>query len=899
MATSNPQPPVAASGLGEERFRAALAGSPTAVFHQDLELRVTWISNPTIGPALGFAEEEMIGKTDAELLGEENGARLAKVKRGVIEAGERRREEVELEVRGEKRYVDLTVAPLRDEEGAIVGVACATTEISEGRQAEHALTQRDAILGAVSRGFPQLLTDDALDDAIQDVLARLGQITRCSRTYVFENDLADEGRLSTSQCYEWTAPGISAEIDNPELQDVPLEQAVISPEALERGEAAQSLVGDLPEPHRASFERQGILAIADLPIFVADRLWGFLGLDDCETERVWAAAELDGAKVAANALGGAIQRQRDHEQLLESEARFRGAFGNSTVGIALGEPAGGGTVIMANRALCKMLGYSEQELVGMTLGELTHPDDRAAQADAHTSLESGEIDIYETEKRYLPKHGHSIWAQLHLSMVRDDDGSPLYAVGVVQDISERKRAQERLTYLAYHDELTKLPNRGMFGEQLDLALARARSHDHGLAVLYVGLDDFKLINDSLGHAAGDTALHEVAARLRRAVRPENLVARDYGDEFLVLVPELEPLDERAAAPWAKPPLVSKVGNGLRRALLEPLVIEGQEFGLDARVGFSVFPDDGKDAEALVQHASLALHDGKRAARGLSRYARKDSDPIDELTLRHRLHKAVEEREFVLHYQPIVTLEPAWEAALTGASSLAGHTQLVEALIRWEDPEQGLVPPGEFIPVAEKSGLMVPITTWVIEEVCRQMRVWDEQGLNLAISFNLSTPELRRPTIVHSILNRVLALGVEPRRLVVELTEAATMENPTQTQQQFREAHEGGLRTAIDDFGAGYSSLSRLLEIGPDLIKIDSSFTAKATAVPRSRIIVEGFIQIARKLAITPVLEGIETSEQWRFAVESGCTLGQGFQICRPLPADELGAKLVGATLGRD
>jgi diguanylate cyclase (GGDEF)-like protein/PAS domain S-box-containing protein len=589
----------------------------------------------------------------------------------------------------------------------------------------------------------------------------------------------------------------------------------------------------------------------------------------------------------------AAVRKLSLAELRKSEAHFRDTFDNATVGMALEDADG--RILEANRALCEMLGYSMAELVGMAFPALTHPDDVARDLDALRRMLAGELATYSAEKRYIHADGHEVWAILSVSLARHGTGDQMRFIVQMQDISARKRSEEHFAYIAYHDELTDLPNRAMFQVHLDVALARAQRHDLALAVLCVDVDGFKMVNDSLGRAAGDTALCEIAARLRRAVRAEDLVARQSGDEFLILLADLERPGDRARGGWSG--LSSPVAAAMRQlhqVLREPFVVGGQDFTLEASVGISVFPDDAESAEELLQHASVAMSDGKRAGPGLSRlYARGNADPGGELALRSRLRAAVESGEFVLHYQPIVALSAGWEALQDGSFNLADHTVMVEALIRWEDPERGLVAPGEFIPMAEQSGLIEPIGEWVVEEVSRQACNWRKVGIDAWIAFNLSPRQMRQPAVMRRLLEKMAALGVDPERMVVELTESVAVESPAHTQLQFREARARGLRSAVDDFGAGYSSLGRLLEIHPDFIKIDRSLTGGIPTNAGAMAIVEGAIGMSRGLGATPILEGIETREQWCFAVEHGCALGQGFYLGRPQPAGELTPSLIG------
>jgi len=588
----------------------------------------------------------------------------------------------------------------------------------------------------------------------------------------------------------------------------------------------------------------------------------------------------------------AAARRSAVAELRESESRFRDTFENATVGMALEDERG--AIIDANRALCEMLGYPEGGLVGMAFPEFTYPDDVERDLEHMQRLLGAEIADYRAEKRYIHADGHVVWAILSVSRARFTEGDPLRFIVQMQDITARKHSEERFAYLAYHDELTDLPNRAMFMHHLGLALARAQRRGHALAVLYVDIDRFKVVNDSLGHAAGDAVLCEIAARLHRAVRAEDLVARHSGDEFLVLLADLKRPGGRVPSPgWLDlPQAVSTVMRHLHDVLSEPFLIDDQDFRLDASIGVSVFPDDAESAEELLQHADLAMSCGKQVAGGLNRlYSPVGADPGGELALTSRLRGALERGEFVLHYQPIVALAPALAAERARTFRLADHTVMVEALIRWADPERGLIAPGSFIPLAEQSGLIEPIGEWVIEEVSRQARRWRDLGIDVTIAFNLSPRQMRRPTIMRSVLDKMHALGADPERLVVELTETVAVESPAHTQLQFREAQASGLRSAVDDFGSGYSSLGRLLEIHPDFIKIDQSLTEGIPTNAGAMAIVEGAIGICHGLGATPILEGIETREQWLFAVAQGCALGQGFHLGRPEPAADLTPRL--------
>jgi diguanylate cyclase (GGDEF)-like protein/PAS domain S-box-containing protein len=440
-----------------------------------------------------------------------------------------------------------------------------------------------------------------------------------------------------------------------------------------------------------------------------------------------------------------------------------------------------------------------------------------------------------------------------------------------QDVTARKQAEEQIAWLAYNDELTGLPNRSLFTEQLDQAIARARRAQGHVAVLYVDLDDFKLVNDSLGHAIGDELLQLLAVRLRNATRDTDVLARQGGDEFLLL---LQDLDDEGETPAQR---AGRVAQRIQDMLDEPFVLGGVELFASASVGVSLFPVDADDADSLLKHADSAMYDAKRDGRGCWRaYETSGSDPFAQLSLASRLRRAIDRDEFVLHWQPIIDLA-------TGAATGA------EALIRWEDPERGLVLPGEFISLAEHTGMIEPIGDWVVQEFCRQSREWARLGLSLSTEFNLSLRQLWQPNIVQRLVSAVDAAHLEPSTVVIEVTESAAMRDPERALRTLRDLAAHGLKLAIDDFGTGYSSLSRLTQMPVDFVKIDRSFVMDVEHEHSARTMVALLLQLADSLGLTAIAEGIETTPQWTFLVDRGCQRGQGFLFGRPMPAGDLTA----------
>jgi diguanylate cyclase (GGDEF)-like protein/PAS domain S-box-containing protein len=525
-----------------------------------------------------------------------------------------------------------------------------------------------------------------------------------------------------------------------------------------------------------------------------------------------------------------------------------------------------------------LLGFTQQEYIDdpdLWTKQL-HPDDREQALDTYLrGRESGEPFTF--EYRLLSANGTPVWFRDSAVVIHDENGHPAFIEGVMLDITDRKNAEEQAAFLAYHDKLTGLPNKAMFEELVGLAIARARRHDMAVAVISTDLDDFKLVNDSLGHEKGDELIRQLAERLREATRETDLVARQGGDEFLLLLADID----RSAPPGSPDPAVlvaEGVASRVREALIAPFDLGDTEVYVSASMGIALYPNHADEAAELLKDADAAMFRSKRkSSGGYSIYADESVDALGRLSLSTRLRKAVEQQHWELHYQPIVNLAD-------------GKPVGVEALIRWNDPNGGLVPPGEFIPLAEEMGLIEAIGDWVVEELARQDAAWREEGLELEISFNLSPRQLWQPDIAARILTRLASQDVAPPRTIVEVTESTAMTDPDRTLRTLWDLHAKGLRLAIDDFGTGYSSLSRLKHMPVDVLKIDRSFIREVHADEQAGNMVKAIIQLAEGLGMTPLAEGIETAQEWRFLVENECRLGQGYYFCKPVPAADVLAR---------
>jgi diguanylate cyclase (GGDEF)-like protein len=419
--------------------------------------------------------------------------------------------------------------------------------------------------------------------------------------------------------------------------------------------------------------------------------------------------------------------------------------------------------------------------------------------------------------------------------------------------------------------LTGLPNRTLFGEHVELALNRAQRRGESVAVLFIDLDDFKLVNDSFGHQIGDQLLCQVAEKLRAVARATDVIARQGGDEFLILMADLPALG-------ADPPPAehaAKLAERIAKTLTEPIPLHGTDVYVSASLGISLYPQDAANAEELLKRADVAMYRAKDTGRnGYELYTDDGTDAIARLSMAGRLSRATRDNEFVLHYQPLVELQ---NGKMVGA----------EALLRWRDPKQGtLVAPAEFIPLAERTGLIGEISEWVIGEACRQSASWREEGLDIYVSINLPA-RFWQPTAMRSVLATIESFGLSPNRLMVEITETTAMANPSRNEAIISELRERGLRVAIDDFGTGHSSLARLNQMLVNTLKIDRSFVADLPHDAQAAVLVTSMIQLAHSLGLQPLAEGIETPAQRDFLIQRGCPLGQGFYYSPPVPPEEI------------
>ena len=527
-----------------------------------------------------------------------------------------------------------------------------------------------------------------------------------------------------------------------------------------------------------------------------------------------------------------------------------------------------GVIEYVNPWFTKITGYSAAEVVGLTpsifKSGATLPETYKRLWDTLLSGKEWHGELYNTKK-----NGDLYWCLEAISPLKNEAGEVTHFVAITEDISERKQSEQTIRHLAFHDALTGLPNRRLFRDRLEQAIAAGQRNKTRFALMLLDLDHFKTVNDTLGHDAGDELLIVVATRLGERIRATDTLARMGGDEFALLACDISHPDDAA-----------RLAGLLQQALSQPIVIQGRELYLSTSVGITMFPDDTQDVEALVKHADIALYRAKDMGRDNFQFFTADMNRkiVERMNLVNNMRVAIERQQFVLHYQPQVDMA-------------SGAIHSVEALIRWHHPEMGVVAPGQFIALAEETGMITPIGEWVLRTACAQARSWQLAGMPLRVAVNLSGRQFLQGDLAAKIAAILDECGLDASLLEVEITESMLMQDTAQTNAALTALHRLGLKISIDDFGTGYSSLSYLKRMPIDILKIDQSFVRDIHTDPDDRSIVTAVIALAHSLHLQVVAEGVETPEQLAFLRSQDCDTVQGYLFSRPVPAEDVLALL--------
>ncbi|MEQ1622810.1 MAG: EAL domain-containing protein [Methylococcales bacterium] len=584
---------------------------------------------------------------------------------------------------------------------------------------------------------------------------------------------------------------------------------------------------------------------------------------------------IDGKRMFTGLIRDITEREITENALLASESRFKTMFNEAPLGIALIDSLTG-QLYTVNPMFAKIVGRTMEEMADIDSMSITHPDDIQEDLDNMALLNAGKISGFQMEKRYLHSDGTHIWINMTIAPVYVEDKAHPRHLCMIEDITERKSAEEQIKHHAFYDTLTQLPNRRLLQERLKYDIEMARRDDKQMAVLMLDLDRFKAVNDNFGHLAGDELLQQVAERINVRLRDVDMVARLGGDEFVVLLENI-----------THPQDAARIAEEIIADLCKPFKLtQSDEVRIGASIGISLHPQHGDSPDVLMEHADAALYQAKDQGRGCFAYFSEDlTNAVRErIALEERLRSAIEQQELRVFYQPQVDM-------------VSGRIIGAEALVRWHDPIEGLMPPFRFIPIAEETSLIMEIGEWVLRETCRQGRQWLDSGFPpITLAVNISPRQFRRSDINAMVTQVIAETGFPAGQLVLEMTENGLMDNQDNAMAILNNLHKQGIRLAIDDFGIGYSSLSLLKQFPLDVLKIDKCFIGE---IPHNNDmdIASAIVAMGHSLGFKVIAEGVETVEQLAFLLKNGCDIYQGFIKSRPLPAEEFAVLLREQQLG--
>ncbi len=577
-------------------------------------------------------------------------------------------------------------------------------------------------------------------------------------------------------------------------------------------------------------------------------------------------AAQDEAEQSARAASVAIVEAREaNRAMTESDEWLRTTLEHLVDGVVVIKDSG--EIESLNGATERLFGYQPEEIVGAHVRVLVPGSGPDADDDYFSQfLRTGKKTPIGIGEEVFGRHKDGGRFPLDIEFGEVQMGDRRRLIATLRDITERKEAEALIVKQANYDSLTKLPNRTLFMDRLSLALTRASRNGGQIGLLFIDLDNFKKVNDTLGHSAGDQLLQEAAERLTACVRETDTVARLGGDEFTIILPDLQKAHD-----------VEQVVRQILDRLSKPYLIDGTEVFASGSVGITLFPDDGKDAETLLKNSDTAMYRAKYDGRNTFRFftAKMNAEALESVKLENQLRHAVDRGEFVLHYQPIIDLA-------------SGRVAGAEALLRWNHPVDGIVSPIKFIPLAEETGLIVPIGDWVFKAACEQIREWHDIGLNsLHVSVNLSPRQCREITFYETFEDTLRTTGADPNAVTLEITENLLMESDNDDAvTMLHKLRDQGVHLSLDDFGTGYSSLSYLKRFPFDVLKIDRSFVKDVATDPEDKALIEAMIAMAHGLNIKVVGEGAETREQVDFLRSRNCDAVQGYYFSKPIPADQ-------------
>jgi diguanylate cyclase (GGDEF)-like protein/PAS domain S-box-containing protein len=804
----------------EEKYRTILEDMDEAYFEVDLAGNFTFV-NDTECAHLGYSREELIGMNNRQYTDEKNAKIVYQTFKQIYATGIPYQifDYEIIKKDGTKEFSELRASLIKDSSGKPTGFRGLGRLITERKRMEEALKQSEekyrTILEEMNDGYFEV-----------DLAGNYKFVTETNARLIKSTPEKLLGKNSSDYIVK---------------DDIPIVHEAFN-KIYKTGKPQRNIIC-------RALHQDGTIGIAELAGFPLKdekgNMIGFRGIARDITER-----------------------KQMEERVLQSEERYRTIIEQMEDGYFETDLSGKFTFV--NDAECRNTGYSREEIIGKKSSLFADEKTFKELYNLFSNIYSTGKPIKAHDLALFKKDGTKAYNEISVALIRNAQGEPVGFRGIARDVTERKRQEEKIQYLATHDGLTGLPNRVMFGQLLNHAIQGAKRYNRKLAVFFIDLDRFKIINDTLGHEAGDQLLQEIAARFRQTLRAMDVVARLGGDEFVVMIEEISDLGQ-----------VTTVAHKLLAAAIKPVSIMSQECRVTASIGVSIYPKDGDDEQSLMKNADVAMYFAKEEGKNNFQLYSTDikAQSIERLSIETQLRFALERNELTLAYQAKLDFKTG---AITG----------VEALLRWNNPKLGQVTPIQFIPVAEETGLIVPIGRWVYKTACMQNVAWQKEGLPpVCMAVNLSLRQLVDENLIVDIEKALNDSGLAPELLELEITESMVMHNPGRMIAVLAQIKKLGVRLAIDDFGTGYSSLAQIKHFPVDTLKVDRSFIRNIPENSEDKAITEAIIAMGKTLSLTVVAEGVETQEQMDFLRQRSCDEMQGFYFSKPIPPNEFAGLL--------
>jgi diguanylate cyclase (GGDEF)-like protein/PAS domain S-box-containing protein len=736
-------------------------------------------------------------------------------------------------------------------------------DVSEHKFIESQLQNRSAILDALISCDWLLHSSDSWHTVAKTLLQQACLAFRFTRAVILKNTTnGNHYQKYSNALYQWSMPGFSETSHKFESVNFDDNRLTRWKDILSNGHPVYSEITSLPPEEYNILKQHDAVCIAIIPLFIEHKWWGNIVIERCFDTDTTSSQELGSLMAIGRSLSVAIQREQAGTSLNLAKI----AFDSATEGIMIIDT--NGNIVGINKGFTEITGYSEAEVLGKTPAVFQNGRHALWHSLTSEGKWSGEITNYR-------KSGEKYHEWLNITIVRNAEYKITHYVGVFSDISEIKESQNQLNELVNHDPLTGLPNRRLINQLFEKSINHARQENHKVAILFIDLDRFKAINDSLGHTIGDKLLLEVSKRIKQAIRHNDVVGRLGGDEFLVIMDNL--LNPEDASIKAK---------NILSVLHTEFLIEGKELYISASIGISLFPDDGEQVDSIIKAADIAMYQVKNNGKNNFCFYSDDlsTEVVERFNLENQLRRALERKQFEVYYQPQMSL-------------ISGEIIGAEALVRWNHPEFGLVSPDKFIPLAEETGIILLIGEWVLRQAAMFAKQWVKEGSSLQkIAVNVSGIQIIQSNFADTVYGVLVETDCNPSALEIEITESTIMQNTEHVIDTFNRIKTMGVSLAIDDFGTGYSSLSNLKRLPLDKLKIDRSFVCDLPHDQDDAVIAKAIYAMADSLGFTVVAEGIETIEQEKFLKEIGCQEAQGYLYGKPTNADNF-AKLINKKVG--